>query len=294
MRYYTLLFTVILLACTPTNQNTPDEVTYYKARKGFVSTIVKKIPAPQSFDTLSSLHKDIKLITYPSEGMELQGLLHTANIDSGKRTKALVYLHGGFALGYGDIYDCQPFIDSGFVVFAPSYRGENGNPGSFEYFMGEARDAENAVKWLSKQEFINTEEIYIFGHSIGGGISLLLSLHNNCPSQLNGSSAGLYFKENLEYMVGKKNIPFSTANYQEYLFRCPLYTLRLLPRKHYMYIGKDDDFQEIKSTVQSMYDNIPNNFVMKEINGDHFTSLTQAMVEFIAETKNTVGSISLQ
>jgi hypothetical protein len=47
----------------------------------------------------------------------------------------------GTSLGNGDLHDVQPFIDAGWTVLAPTYRGENGNPGTIELWLGEVQDA---------------------------------------------------------------------------------------------------------------------------------------------------------
>ncbi|MEO0687277.1 MAG: CocE/NonD family hydrolase [Cyanobacteria bacterium J06649_11] len=97
-----------------------------------------------------------------------------------------MYLHGGFALGYQDIYDCKKFTDNGFIVMAPSFRAENGNEGFYEFLFGEVKDAESAVKWLSKQEYVDSDSIYVFGHSTGGALSLSLSLRDDLHVQFGG------------------------------------------------------------------------------------------------------------
>lgn len=226
---------------------------------------------------------DIRVINYSSEGRLLKGLLHTTNIDSTKSSKALVFLHGGFALGYSDITDCQPFIDAGYIVFSPTYRGANGNDGGFEMFNGEVTDAENAVKWLANQPFVHPDSLFVFGHSIGGAMSLHLSMNNNSPSQLNGSSAGLYSKKNLRWLCGSANIPFDVNNDQEYFFRCPIMALDYLPKRHLMFVGEEDGFDEDKNRVNKMYWNNPDNFELIKVPGDHFSSLHPAMNAFLNE-----------
>lgn len=279
-----LVLTLGLVACTSAQDSNPTskinrEGSYFYFRSQFKSSIINRFKAPQSYTDFNSAPINILVKQYVSEGRSLKGLLQTDNLDSTKRTKAVVYLHGGFSLGYSDISDCQPFIDAGYIVFAPTYRGENGNNGNFECFFGEVTDAENAVKWLSKQSYIDSNNIYVFGHSIGGGMSTLLSLNNNCPSKLNGSSSGLYFKEQLEQMSDK--VPFDKSNDKEYLFRCPVYMLNYLPQKHLMYMGKDDNYDLINSSLKELYESEPENFKLIPMPGNHFTSLKPSMEKFI-------------
>src|SRR5688572_18252408 len=87
---------------------------------------------------------------YPAKAGELVAYL-TPDPKDGKRRPAIVWAHGGFG-GIGEYYwkpqpagnDQTPkaFLDAGFVVMLPSWRGENENPGKFELFYGEVDDAE--------------------------------------------------------------------------------------------------------------------------------------------------------
>lgn len=271
-----------LVSCT---SKTPNQEPYWQRRQNFKTQLIKEIKAPQSFDSLrASANSDtLRLVHFESEGMRLQGLLHTQNIDSNKKSPAMVYLHGGFALGYGDVYDCDPFTKAGYVVFAPSYRGENGNPGNFELFMGEVTDAEAAVEWISKQNYIDSERVYVFGHSIGGGMSLLLSLNNRSTAALHGSSSGLYLSESLHYLAGAGAIPFDIMNTLECSFRVPIDHLHELPRKHLMYMGTDDQFRAFYDQILYMYGSRPSLFAFREVKGNHFSSLPMAMQLFTKE-----------
>ena len=242
-------------------------------------------PAPQFYLPLQEIKDSVQLVNYPSEDFELKGLLHLGNIDSTQKKKGLVYLHGGFALGNGDLADCSTFIQSDFIVFAPSYRGENGNPGFFEYFRGELTDAENAVNWLAEQDYTHQDSIYVFGHSIGGAMSLILSINDNCDSQLNGSSAGLYFEESLAQLAGEENIPFDTTEQKEYNLRIPLYHLDKLQRKHFMYVGSEDYYSEIKDLLLEGFEKPLEYFQLEEVEGDHFSSLDEAQERFVEEIK---------
>ncbi|WP_172826799.1 S9 family peptidase [Flammeovirga sp. SJP92] len=284
-----LAITFILIAnfislCTIESSAQVQKSRYKDFRKNFKTSIIKEIKAPQFYNEFDSPPENVSVVSYESNGRKLKGLLNTVNLDSTKKTKAIVYLHGGFSLGYSDLSDCQPFIDAGYIVFAPTYRGENGNEGNFEYFFGEVEDAENAVNWLAKQSYIDSEQIFVFGHSIGGGMSALLSLNNNCASKLNGSSSGIYFQEWLPQLVDEENMPFDISIENEILYRCPVYTLNYLERRHLMYIGSDDDFEWYKTTIEEMYENtIPKYFNLIELDGDHFSSLEPSMIKFIEE-----------
>ncbi|WP_375560446.1 alpha/beta fold hydrolase [Bernardetia sp. OM2101] len=261
-------------------------LSYLLERKDFKTNLIKKGKAPQSYDEFDKERKDIMLINYESDGRKLKGLVETSNIEEGKKKPVLVYLHGGFALGYQDVLDCQPFIDAGFVVFAPSYRGENGNEGNFEMFFGEVDDAKAAVNWIAEQEYTNSDSIFVFGHSIGGGMSLLLSHLGNVPVQMSASSSGLYDFESFESFEKQGiKMPFDSKNEKELLFRLPYGTLHYLPKKHTVYFGEEDNLEYWKATIAQIYEGKEILLEIKGLKGNHFTSLQPSMKLFIEEIR---------
>lgn len=275
------------------NKNISKEIpkdAYLKNRKKLFKTkLLKKGRAPYPYNPLPVLYntyKTIKLIHYDSEVGKCKALLDTTNVEHGKKKPAVVYLDGGFAIGYISMQVCQPFIDAGYIVLIPSYRGENGNPGYFELFAGEVDDTKEAICWLAKQPYVDEERIFTFGHSVGGGMSLLLSLHPDIPIKKSGSSAGLYTTSILDrWESGYDIVPFNSRDKTETIFRFPLYTLKYMFRKHQMYIGLEDDFEKTKKILKNLYPDTELKLELIEVEGNHFTSLSQAMKLFIEEIK---------
>ncbi|MFT5917043.1 MAG: hypothetical protein ACI81T_003557 [Bacteroidia bacterium] len=70
---------------------------------------------------------------------------------------------------------------------------------------------------MANRSFVDSTNVYVFGHSIIGGRLALLTLNKNCSSRLNGSFVRIYFGESLSGLVGKENITFDTSNENEYL-----------------------------------------------------------------------------
>ena len=57
----------------------------------------------------------------------------------------------------------------------PSLRGGNDNPGKKEGFLGEVNDVLAASEFLSRQEYVDPDRIYLGGHSTGGTLALLVA-----------------------------------------------------------------------------------------------------------------------
>lgn len=67
------------------------------------------------------------------------------------------------------------FANAGFAVFKPDYRGHNKSEGDSDHLvsrMGYAEDVLNLLAAIKKQPEINTERIYMYGHSMGGDVTL--------------------------------------------------------------------------------------------------------------------------
>lgn len=279
----------LLLACGNDPKNTDKRSDYEKRWATFQTKLTKQIKAPQ----LGSKLKDegsIKAINYTSNGLELQALLETKNIVANVRKPVLIYLHGGFGLGMSDVADCKVFTNNDFIVFAPSYRGENQNGGNYELLFGEIADAKEAIRWIAKQPFTDTTKIYTFGHSIGGAVSLNLSLHSDIPIRLGGSSAGLYpviaddFEPPFENTSIEDIEKFSNINPETEL-RLAIYHFKELAHKHYMYIGKDDHYDVVKQVINFRYSALQDKFVLKAIEGNHFSSLQPAFEQYLEVVK---------
>jgi pimeloyl-ACP methyl ester carboxylesterase len=90
--------------------------------------------------------------------------------------RVLLYLHGG-ALNIGANVDAaRRFHDLGFSVFLVSYRGYGLSDGEFPSEDKVYADAQAAWNYLTEQQGIKPNSIFIYGHSIGGAIAIDLAV----------------------------------------------------------------------------------------------------------------------
>ena len=139
-----LLLTVTLLlpataGCRPAGGPTPGQPVspaddLATARAGFVTQLRVRGPAPQRYRN-DAPPAGVTEVEYTSGDLKLKGWLSAGG--DGTKRPVVVYLHGGRAFGAGDWEDAEPFAKAGFVLFMPMLRGENGNPGTYESFLGE-------------------------------------------------------------------------------------------------------------------------------------------------------------
>ncbi len=138
-----------------------------EARKGFTTRLKSKILAPQLGDEKLVAPAGAELVEYPSGDMKLKAWV-SPDPGDGKKHPAVVFLHGGFALGDSDWEVLAPYREAGYITITPSLRGENGNPGNFEFFYGEVSDALAAGEFVAKLPYVDSDRIHVTGHSIGG------------------------------------------------------------------------------------------------------------------------------
>ena len=152
----------------------PPEEDLASARKSFVTKLKVHGPAPQPYHN-EPLPPGVQRVEYTSGDLKLKGWLSAAPI-SGKLHPAVVFLHGGFAFASEDWADAAPFAEAGFVLFAPTFRGENGNPGAYESFYGEVDDAIAAGRYVSALPYVDGTNVFVVGHSSGAVLTCLVAM----------------------------------------------------------------------------------------------------------------------
>jgi acetyl esterase/lipase len=161
---------------------TPLEVQqqdYAEARRNFETKLVHRGPSPQEADYPWQqenilAHPGRHVLDVPSDGIGLH-VFHDPPNSPGKRP-AVIFLHGGFAFGDGDMEMAQPFRDAGFVVVMPVLRGENGQAGDFTLYYDEVADVLAVADALGSLEHVDTNNLFVAGHSAGGTLATLSAL----------------------------------------------------------------------------------------------------------------------
>ncbi len=238
----------------------------------------------------------VEELRYPSGELQLLAWLAVPEGASADTpAPALVYFHGAFSLAADDFEHVRPFLDAGFVVLTPTYRGENGNPGDFELLYGEADDAAAAVRWLADRPEVDPERIYTLGHSAGGAISALMSLVPDLPVAATASIGGIYVPETFgrwRNMKGQRELvrfdpdqPLETHNRVLGPNACDM------QRPHLAIYGVEDRwFIDNVAEVQQRADACSAPFSSLEVPGDHMSSVGPGVAAWLQRsTAGTTG-----
>ena len=252
--------------------------SYDIARTSLI-TNAEKAPSPQPYDKKTP--RGVEAVSYTSGPGEMVAWVMRPAGDSKSPRPVVVFAHGGFALGGGDDEMARPFVDAGFIVMLPAVRGENGNPGNFEVFLGEVDDVIAAGRKAKTLAGADPDHIYLFGHSIGGGLATLTALSADHPFRIVGAAGGNYS------IVSCKDIASEWGTFKptdaECKARFPDSYLPALKTPLYSYIGTGDGYA---SAYGRAFKRIASDqFHLVPLKGDHFTSVDAAIQDFIAQTR---------
>ena len=257
---------------------------YDIARTSLV-TSAENGPSPQGYS--KSVPKGIEVVRYTSKAGELLAwVMRPAGAPKTPRP-VLVFAHGGFALGAGsgagdgDNDMAKPFVDAGFIVMLPAVRAENGNPGNFEVFLGEVDDVIAAGRKAKTLPGVDPDRVYLFGHSIGGGLATLAALSSDHPFRMVGAAGGNYS------MLSCKDIASEWGTFKpteaECKARFPDPYLPALKTPLYSYVGTGDGYA---SSYGRAFKRVASDqFHLVSLKGDHFSSVDAAIQDFIAQTR---------
>ncbi len=194
------------------------------ARDGFTTTIVNKQSGSDPPPTPPSALFDI--VKYDSEVGPLSAYVGKDPGD-GKKHAAIIWLTGGFSNGIGAVawkpqgitndQSAAVYRESGMIMMYPSLRGGNDNPGNRECFYGEVNDVLDAADYLASLPYVDSNRIYLGGHSTGGTLVLL------CAAASENRFRGVISVGPVEDVGGYGSIlTFDTSNSREFELRNPL------------------------------------------------------------------------
>ncbi|MBE9118440.1 alpha/beta fold hydrolase [Lusitaniella coriacea LEGE 07157] len=271
-----LLLSLNLNAC---RNRSPSEQTQglLEARQGYQTELI-----PNSYQPDGSIPKPpnniFKLVYYPSSSGQLAAYI-TPDPGDGKKRPAMLWAHGGFG-GIGSWFwepatpdndqTAKAFREAGIVLMVPSWRGENANPGKFELFFGEVEDLLRARDYLARLPYVDSERIYLAGHSTGGTLSLLAA---TAPAEFRAifSFGG---RPDVSLVVadgeGYGNTPFDYRDREESRLRSAINFVGAIESPTFYFEGGDDYHEDaVKMENLAKQHDVPFDTIIIA-GGDHF------------------------
>ncbi|PFM58203.1 peptidase S9 [Bacillus cereus] len=150
----------------------------------------KKITSENSFFK-GKLKSNREIISWKSsDGLEIEGVLSTpVEFDANKKYPLLVVIHGGpawasfpiFSDCFNEKYPIEQFIEKGFIVLEPNYRGSSGYGNEFlkanyrKQGIADYDDVISGVDKLVEEGIVDKDRVGVMGWSNGGYISAFCS-----------------------------------------------------------------------------------------------------------------------
>lgn len=112
--------------------------------------------------------------SYWSQHFKVRGELYIPSVQEGEQLRAVVFNHDGISgISKSHRKSSVRLAKMGYVVFSPSYRGEDGSEGQIEIAKGEVLDVLNVIPYLWSTPEVKREPVVMFGASHGALISVL-------------------------------------------------------------------------------------------------------------------------
>ncbi|ANC17411.1 peptidase S9 [Bacillus cereus] len=150
----------------------------------------KKITDENSFFK-GKLRSNREIISWKSsDGLEIEGVLSKpVEFDTNKKYPLLVVIHGGpawasfpiFSDCFNEKYPIEQFVEKGFIVLEPNYRGSSGYGNEFlkanyrKQGIADYDDVISGVDKLVDQGIVDKDRVGVMGWSNGGYISAFCS-----------------------------------------------------------------------------------------------------------------------
>jgi len=225
--------------------------------------------------------EDAIAYAYRSGELELQAYVLRPSPQMDAPFPAILYSHGGCSLSQEDFEAARLFVDRGILVLLPTYRGEHGNPGSYELFLGEVDDARAAIEALAGLSDVDEERLYAFGYSMGGEIAALLSLPQELSLRATGSCGPFFLRRDPfsgESMYGAP-VPFDPIDREDVEARLLRTHLGEMVIPHMAFIGREDE--KFSDGAWRLFDVHGAKLTVTEVPGTHDSSLLPAVRAFL-------------
>jgi dipeptidyl aminopeptidase/acylaminoacyl peptidase len=129
-------------------------------------------------------------VDYPSGDLTVTGWLFVHPFSANDVEPCVIFSHGGVSgVGEGLREKCRWLAKQGFIVFAPSYRGEDDSEGEIEVAAGEVDDVVHAVLELQHHPGIVSGQFILLGTSHGALVSIMAHARPELQGLIRGTIA---------------------------------------------------------------------------------------------------------
>jgi dienelactone hydrolase len=194
---------------------------YERERRHFRTHLINKGPAPDKYEPLVAPPGADQIFYRSGYGGELELVAWVSRYERTAKPKpAVLFLHGGNAIGQGHWLLVKQYVDAGYVAMIPSMRGENGQKGNFSGFYDEVDDVLAASERLRHLPGVDPHRLFLAGHSVGGTLAMLTAMTTKrfrAAAPMSGNPDSFAF-----FARYPQDIRFDDKNPREFQMRSPV------------------------------------------------------------------------
>ena len=146
--------------------------------------VLPRLPTKEEFALKTAYAGfECKRIKYWSDGLKVVGCIWKPQNTESKKLPLIIVNRGGslelakLTPRLGSRFGFYNFLTNGFVVIGSQYRGNDGGQGKEEFGGADINDVLNLIPLARSLEYIDTDNIFMFGASRGGMMSYLALKH---------------------------------------------------------------------------------------------------------------------
>lgn len=156
------------------------------------------------------------IISYYSDGLKLYALMNVPNIKKPVNGYPVIIVNHGYipqdqySTENSYKYVTAYYANNGFLVLKPDYRGHDKSQSGDNIISDRLSyiiDVLNLLNLIPTLDYADNNNIFMYGHSMGGGITLtVLEIASNIKAATLWAAVSVEFPESILYFMRKRNL----------------------------------------------------------------------------------------
>ncbi len=290
----TSLLTLMLLTSCATSTSNKN----FKEERDNYVTVLNKELTDGSQTVVPPEGVNLELVQYTSSVGELDAYIST-NPNDGQKHPLVIWVTGGWSNSISDFLwkhnswdndQSGTFLrEKGILVMYPSFRGGNTNPGFKETMYGEVDDIFSAYEYAKSLDYVDSNKIYLVGHSTGGTRALLASAYDDVFRGIFALGPVGNIKDH-----NQENFTFDISDNNEVMLRSPINWLHNINTPTFIIEGEKGNSSHLLGMEKIDNNDFTEYFVIEEAGHfDYIASTTILIADEILKDVSEESKIAI-